>query len=100
VEGILAKVSGVIADRLANPVEGSYVCRLLQGGEDAVLRKIGEEAVETILAAKSEGDERVVKEAADLVFHLLVPFGSRGIPLERLFEELEARSGKPGGNQK
>jgi phosphoribosyl-ATP pyrophosphohydrolase len=62
----------IIAERKANPQAGSYTRTLLDQGEDAVLQKIGEEAVEVILAAKSQGDQRVIEEVSDLFFHLLV----------------------------
>lgn len=88
---ILERLEEVIRERKANPPEGSYVASLLASGEDRILKKLGEEAVETIIAAKGEGDERLVSEAADLVFHLVVLFGHRGIPLTALWAELEAR---------
>lgn len=92
---ILDRLAAVIADRKENPKKGSYVCSLLRAGENEILRKIGEESIEVILAAKSETDHRVVEESADLLFHLLVLLGSRDIELNALFTELEERFGRP-----
>lgn len=97
---ILSRIEEVIEERKRNPSPDSYVSKLITRGEDEILRKIGEEAVETIIAAKSEGDERLVSEAADMLFHLLVLMGCRDIPLKKLYEELEARFGKPHGVDK
>jgi phosphoribosyl-ATP pyrophosphohydrolase len=68
----------------------------LEAGEDKVLQKLGEEAVEAILAAKSGDDKALVSELADLVFHCLVLLGSRDIPPPRVTEELERRFGTSG----
>ncbi|MDW7710214.1 MAG: phosphoribosyl-ATP diphosphatase [Deferrisomatales bacterium] len=93
---IYDRLYSVILDRKAAPRADSYVCRLLDKGEDRILQKVGEEAVETLLAAKS-GDERaLVSELADLAFHCLVLLGSRGIPPERVSQELERRFGTSG----
>ncbi len=96
VSDILDRVSAVIAERKASPSAESYVAKLISKGEDRILRKIGEETTELILAAKSEGDERVVSEAADLVFHMLVLFGLRDISIDALYAELERRFGTSG----
>lgn len=95
VAGVLAEVSRVIEDRGASRPEGSYTAKLLAKGDNEVLKKIGEEAVEVALAARSESDERLAEEAADLVFHLLVALGQRRVGFERVLETLKARrSGK------
>jgi phosphoribosyl-AMP cyclohydrolase / phosphoribosyl-ATP pyrophosphohydrolase len=73
--------------------EGSYTTRLLEDGTAAVARKVGEEAVEVVTAALAESDERVVSEAADLVYHLYVLLASRGIDIAAVEDELEARAG-------
>ena len=78
---MLYKLTDLIADRKTNPVDGSYTNRLLTEGEDAILRKVGEEAVEVILAAKSQGDQRLIEEASDLIYHLLVLLASRDLSL-------------------
>lgn len=94
------RLYSVVIDRKANPAEGSYVCRLLEKGEDRVLQKIGEEAVEVILAAKSGREDALVYELADLAFHALVLLGSRDIPPERVSAELERRFGRSGVEEK
>jgi phosphoribosyl-ATP pyrophosphohydrolase len=85
---------GVITSRKANPIEGSYTARLLAAGEDEILKKIGEESIEVIIAAKGQGNERVISEMADLTYHCLVLLAQRGLTLEDIAKELEKRSGK------
>jgi phosphoribosyl-ATP pyrophosphohydrolase/phosphoribosyl-AMP cyclohydrolase len=81
-----------IAQRAAERPEGSYTASLLEGGVAACARKVGEEAVELTVAALDESDERVVEEAADLVYHLYVLLAARGLDLAQVEEELRARS--------
>jgi len=76
--------------------EESYVARLCSKGEDAVFKKVGEEAVETVLALKGGNKEEVVYEAADLVFHLYLALAFRGIEPDEVWKELEGRFGKSG----
>ena len=80
-----------ILDRQANPREGSYTARLLDGGEDEILKKVGEEAMEVILAAKGQGDRRLVAEIADLHYHLLVLLATRGLDPSAVDAELIRR---------
>ncbi|MBP6015411.1 MAG: phosphoribosyl-ATP diphosphatase [Candidatus Promineofilum sp.] len=72
-------------------VPESYTARLLAAGEDEIIKKIGEEAVEVILAAKGQGDQRVIEESADLIFHLLVLLISRDLSWSDVEKELERR---------
>ncbi|MFQ5617194.1 MAG: phosphoribosyl-ATP diphosphatase [Anaerolineales bacterium] len=88
---MLHQLFAIIEDRKANPREGSYTASLFVGGEDRMLQKIGEEAVEVILAAKGQGDERVLDEVADLFYHTLVMLSSRGLSLGDVEEELRRR---------
>jgi phosphoribosyl-ATP pyrophosphohydrolase len=81
----------VIRDRKANPRPGSYTRELLDGGEPAILKKVGEEAIELIVAAQSEGDERLVSEFADLAYHGLVLLASRGLSWRDVEAELASR---------
>ena len=92
-EEILRELREVIADRLAHPREGSYVSRLATGekGIDGILEKVGEEAVEFILAVKDGSRERVVSEAADLQFHLLVALAASGNSFDEVLAELARR---------
>ena len=88
---MLDELFQIIEDRKANPVEGSYTNRLLEAGEDEILKKIGEEAVEVILAAKAQGNQRLVEELADLVYHSLVLLAAKGLSLSDIQEELSSR---------
>jgi len=81
-----------ISDRAQSRPEGSYTTKLLDEGIPAVARKVGEEAVEVMVAAFSESDARVVSEAADLVYHLYVLLAARGIDIAEVENELGARS--------
>ncbi|MGH7266459.1 MAG: bifunctional phosphoribosyl-AMP cyclohydrolase/phosphoribosyl-ATP diphosphatase HisIE [Candidatus Rokuibacteriota bacterium] len=94
---ILEAVERVIQSRKVKPREGSYVSRLLARGDPAILKKIGEESAEVIVAASSETRVRVVAEVADLWFHTLVLLGSRAIPLREVFAELARRHGPVDG---
>jgi phosphoribosyl-ATP pyrophosphohydrolase/phosphoribosyl-AMP cyclohydrolase len=89
--GVLAELQRVIAARAGASPEASYTARLLAKGPDHVLKKIGEEATEVVLAAKGDTDERLAAEAADLVYHLLVALRQRGVGVERVLETLKAR---------
>jgi len=88
---MLAELFSIIEDRKAHPVEGSYTHRLLSAGEDEILKKVGEEAMEVILAAKGQGDSRVVEEVADLFYHTLVFLASRDLSLADVEAELRRR---------
>ena len=89
--GVLSELTRVIETRLSARPEDSYTAGLVAKGEDRVLKKIGEEATEVILAAKGEGDERLAEEVADLLFHLLVLLGGRGVRLESVLDVLRKR---------
>jgi phosphoribosyl-ATP pyrophosphohydrolase len=80
-----------LQDRKANPKPGSYTNSLLNAGEDEIVKKIGEEAVEIIIAAKGQGDERLVEETADFVYHLLVLLVSRDLTWNDVRAELARR---------
>lgn len=88
---ILEELSAVIEQRKREMPEGSYVARLLKGGPGAAARKVGEEAVEAILAALAEDDSRLINEVADLWFHSLVLLAARGRGLDDVCAELAAR---------
>ena len=88
---ILDALFATILDRQANPRPGSYTARLLDAGEDEILKKVGEEAIEVILAAKGEGDERLIAEVSDLFYHLLVLLAARGLTLADVEAELVRR---------
>jgi len=92
-QSVLNRLWAVIQDRRMHPKEGSYTCSLLSAGETRILKKVGEEAIEVIIAAQSEGDDRLVSELADLTYHALVLLASRGLSWEDVEAALERRSG-------
>ncbi len=83
-----------IAERAAERPEGSYTTELLNAGIGASARKVGEEAVEVAVAALDESDDRLIEEAADLVYHLYVLLAARGLDLAQVEDELAARGAK------
>jgi phosphoribosyl-AMP cyclohydrolase / phosphoribosyl-ATP pyrophosphohydrolase len=87
----LSKLEGVIEQRIAENPEGSYTARLFAKGPNRIAQKVGEEGLEVALAAVAEGDDKVISESADLLYHLLVLLKSRGVPLARVVTELESR---------
>ena len=91
---ILEELYEVVVDRRQNPVEGSYTCRLFSEGLDKILRKVGEESLELILAGKEMDRGKIVYEAADLLYHMVVLLVYAGVELEEVFKELERRRGK------
>lgn len=93
--GILDTVERVVQRRRAEPREGSYVARLLAQGDAGILKKIGEESAEVILAATTESPERLVAEVADLWFHTLVLLGAHGLSLRLVLTELARRHRAP-----
>jgi phosphoribosyl-AMP cyclohydrolase / phosphoribosyl-ATP pyrophosphohydrolase len=90
----LAALESVIAKRAAAQPEESYTARLFSQGIRRIAQKVGEEGVEVALAAVTETDDKVVSESADLVFHLLVLLKHRGLSLEHVVAELQARHDK------
>ena len=92
----LKNLYAVVEDRKANPQEGSYTCYLFDKGLDKILKKVGEECAETIIAAKNGVQEETVGEISDLIYHLTVMMVQSGIPLEAVMEELDKRSAKIG----
>ena len=87
---IFDELFAVIVDRKVNPQPGSYTVKLLADADEA-LKKVGEEAVEVILAGKGQSDQRLVEESADLLYHLFVLLAARGIPLDAIRQELQHR---------
>jgi len=88
---ILEEVYAVIQDRVKNPKEGSYTNYLFNSGLDKMLKKVGEEASEVIIASKNGIASEVRYEVADLLYHILVVLVEQGISLEEIFEELRSR---------
>ncbi len=92
----LKRLYEVVEGRKAQPQEGSYTCYLFDKGLDKILKKVGEECSETIIAAKNGVQEDTVGEISDLLYHLIVMMVESGIPLEAVYEELDRRSLKIG----
>jgi len=92
----LARLEQVIHERRAAAPEESYVASLVQRGLPVIARKLGEEAVEAVVAALTDNREELVGEAADVLFHLLILLAEKGIPLTEVFGELERREGMSG----
>lgn len=96
----LARLARVIESRRGGDPDASYVARLLSRGPDAVLKKIGEEATETVMAAKDGDPRRIVHETADLWFHCLVMLAQYGLTPADVLAELERREGLSGLDEK
>lgn len=88
---IIEKIYDVIKDRKVNPKEGSYTNYLFEKGIDKILKKVGEENAEVIIAAKNENKEELVYETSDLIYHLFVLLNEKEIPLEEIYKELNKR---------
>ncbi len=87
----LGTLEQVIAQRIADRPEGSYTARLHAQGPKRIAQKVGEEGLEVALAAVAETDDKVIAESADLLYHLLLLLGSRGLRLDQVVAELESR---------
>ncbi|CAK6695907.1 Histidine biosynthesis bifunctional protein HisIE [Synechococcus sp. CBW1107] len=84
-----------IRDRRDHPVDGSYTNRLLEGGDNRILKKIGEESAEFVMACKDDEADGIAGEAADLIFHIQVALARHGVEWRRVLEVLAARRGAP-----
>ena len=93
---ILARLETVIAGRLGADPDTSYVARLHAKGTGKIAQKIGEEATEVVIAALTGDDAELTGEAADLLFHLMVLLGARGVPIDAVLAELARREGTSG----
>ncbi|HXS02993.1 MAG TPA: bifunctional phosphoribosyl-AMP cyclohydrolase/phosphoribosyl-ATP diphosphatase HisIE [Rhodanobacter sp.] len=89
--GFLAELDALVAQRHAERPEGSYTTKLFDGGIRRIAQKVGEEGVETALAAVAQGDEELLGEAADLVFHLMVALRARGLSMGDVVRVLAER---------
>jgi phosphoribosyl-ATP pyrophosphohydrolase len=95
-DAILKHLADVIDSRKGGDTAESYVARLFALGDDAILKKIGEEATEAVLAAKDGERERIVAETADLWFHCMVMLSHYGLRPENVLDELSRRAGTSG----
>ena len=97
---VLARLAEVVHGRNGGDPERSYVSRLLSRGEDAILKKIGEEATETVMAAKDGDRQRIVGETADLWFHCLIMLEHYQLGPQDVLNELQRREGLSGLDEK
>ena len=81
----------LVASRRESAPPGSYTARLFAAGEDEIVKKVGEEAIEVVLAVKGQGNQRVIEELSDLYYHSLVLLAARGLTLADIEAELERR---------
>jgi phosphoribosyl-ATP pyrophosphohydrolase len=99
-DDFLSRLAATLAERRGADPERSYVARLFHKGEDAILKKIGEEATETVMAAKDGDRSRIVAETADLWFHTLVMLAHYNLGPADVLAELERREGTSGLEEK
>lgn len=97
---ILKKLAETLEARKGADPQSSYVAGLYARGLDAILKKIGEEATETVLAAKTGEREKIIHETADLWFHTLIMLAQTGLKPDDILSELERRFGKSGIEEK
>ena len=90
-QNFIMQLEQIIADRYENPQEGSYINKLRGKGLNKIAQKVGEEGVETVIAALAETETDLINEASDLVFHLLVLLREKGVTLETIAKNLEGR---------
>lgn len=88
---VVERIFEVIVDRIKNPTENSYVSHLISNGQNEILQKLGEEAIELILAAKDNRPRELIHETTDVVFHVLVLLAEKGFELAEVFRELQNR---------
>lgn len=93
---VLAEIYQIVLDRKAATTDQSYIASLYAKGLDAILKKVGEEAAETLIAAKNSGAAELTHELADLWFHTLVLMAVKNLPLSAVTDELARRMGTSG----
>jgi len=99
-DDILASLMAVLESRKGAEPDSSYVASLYDKGLDSILKKIGEESAETIIAAKSGDKQQIVYETADLWFHSLVMLAQQNLTAQQVLDELERRFGLSGIDEK
>ena len=90
-QNFILQLEAIVADRYKNPQEGSYINKLRTKGLNKIAQKVGEEGVETVIAALAETETDLINESSDLVFHLLVLLREKGLSLEQIAKNLEGR---------
>ena len=96
----LERLEQTIAARRAASPDDSYVAKLNAKGVPKIAQKVGEEATETVIAALSGSEQDLVGESADLLFHLIVLLNAKGVPFDAVLDELSAREGLSGLDEK
>ena len=89
----LSEVFKVIRDRADNPTAESYTCKLLAGGDNKILKKIGEESAEVVMACKDDDPDAIASEVADLFYHTLVALAHHNVDLRDVYRQLDKRRG-------
>lgn len=92
----LSDLEAIVAERARSGDPSSWTAKLVAGGMERAAKKLGEEAIETVIAAVSGDTEAVVSESADLVYHWLVVLNVAGVPLSDVLDELARRTGASG----
>ena len=95
-DDVLSRLAAVIGQRRAESASKSYTRELIDAGPERCARKLGEEAVETVIAALSQDGRALTREAADLLYHLLVLLEVKRVPLRDVLAELQSRMGTSG----
>jgi len=90
-QNFIFELENIITDRYENPVEGSYINKMRSKGLNKIAQKVGEEGVETVIAALAETEEDLIGEASDLVFHLLFLLKEKGLSIQDIAKNLEKR---------
>jgi len=90
-QNFILQLEAIVADRYENPQEGSYINKLRTKGLNKIAQKVGEEGVETVIAALAETETDLINESSDLIFHLLVLLREKGLSLEQIAKNLEGR---------
>lgn len=89
----LSEIYRVISDRAANPSPESYTCKLLAGGDNKILKKIGEESAEVVMACKDDDKSAIASEVADLFYHVLVALAHHQVDIRDVYRQLQSRRG-------
>ncbi len=97
---ILADLAATVRERSRAPVDESYTARLVEAGIEKCAQKLGEEAIETVIAAVTGDRRHTVSESADMLYHLLVVYEALGIDINDVFAELQRRQGVSGLDEK
>ncbi|TCD08503.1 bifunctional phosphoribosyl-AMP cyclohydrolase/phosphoribosyl-ATP diphosphatase HisIE [Pedobacter frigidisoli] len=90
-QNFIFELENIITDRYENPVEGSYINKMRSKGLNKIAQKVGEEGVETVIAALAETEEELIGEASDLIFHLLFLLKEKGLSIQDIAKNLEKR---------